>query len=347
MTNKSYHKGQVTAVIPVYNEERYLRETLDSVVNQADCVIIGDNASTDGTESICREYMEKYSHVQYFRNERNIGSIKNIILIYEKVTTEFVFHLGGHDLIPLGYVWELKQLLAADQLAICAFADAINFDLSGNEERLTFLNAARFLVDAQNPDPYFRGWSLVLYGFRWIPLYGLFRSEKFLPIAQKFQPIPNCDLAVLFEVILHGTFLYSSNTVYNRRDNHIEKTDNEYYDDAMKRVCGESDTSSLYQLNDVRPLAEQVLRTWEELNDEKYLASKEKFDFQLKKKFCKLTGERTGHFFVDIIIQAKHRWRNSGFREKWKAFVAHFKTNYLPFWAKKKKYRKGKDERTS
>jgi len=51
MSEKQFEQGKITVVIPVYNEERYLRQALESVVEQVDCVIIGDNASTDGTEA--------------------------------------------------------------------------------------------------------------------------------------------------------------------------------------------------------------------------------------------------------------------------------------------------------
>ena len=116
MNETQFEKGKVTVVIPVYNEERYLRETLDSVVSQVDCVIIGDNASTDSTESICHEYVEKYAHIQYFRNEQNIGSIKNIVLCFEKVKTEFFFTMGGHDRIAPNFVEITKnRLQSSDQ----------------------------------------------------------------------------------------------------------------------------------------------------------------------------------------------------------------------------------------
>ena len=339
MTNKGYHQGQVTAVIPVYNEERFLRETLDSVVPQVDCVIISDNASTDSTEAICREYMEKHPHVRYFRNERNIGSIRSIVSCYEKVTTEFVFHLGGHDLIPQGYVEELKKLIVANQDCICAFADTINFDRFGDEERFTFPNSKCFLEDAINPNPYFRAWRFFYYGFSWIPLYGIFRSQTFLPITKNFQLIPNCDLAILFEALLHGTFLYSSNTTYRRRDNHIDQTGNEFYDDAMKRVCGESDSPPCL-LTDIRPLAKQVFHVYRKYHNRKYLSTKKEYDDSLKILFSVYTGEKTGSIFHDLINQLKYRWRNSRLRAKWKAFVVFIKRNCLPSCVQKRKYRK-------
>ena len=322
--------GQVSAVIPVYNEERYLRETLDSVVHQVDCVIISDNASTDGTEAICREYMQRYSHIQYFKNEINIGSIKNIVLLYEKVKTEFVFHLGAHDLIPRGYVEELKNTIKTDQEAICAFADSMNFDHHGNEKRLVFPNGQAFLEDARSPNPYFRAYSFIENHFWWLPIYGLFRAEMFLPIAKNFQPISNCDAAILFESLLHGKILHSPSTVYRRRDNHLNETGNEYYDDAMKRVCGESN-EPLPRLHDLHPFVKQVFLAYENYNNPKYLDTKSKYHFLLKLKLCAITGEKTGYLFYDLRIQLKLFW---------KKFAVYCKTNFLPSCFKKEKYRK-------
>lgn len=53
---------KVSVIIPIYNTEPYLRECLDSVVNQTlrDIEIICvDDGSTDGSLAILREYQEK------------------------------------------------------------------------------------------------------------------------------------------------------------------------------------------------------------------------------------------------------------------------------------------------
>ena len=53
-------------IIPVYNIENYLRECVDSVINQT-CqdfeLILIDNGSTDSSGTICDEYASKYSNV--------------------------------------------------------------------------------------------------------------------------------------------------------------------------------------------------------------------------------------------------------------------------------------------
>ena len=58
---------KVSVIIPVYNTEKYLRQCLDSVVNQTlrDIEIICvDDGSTDGSIEILREYEQKDSRVK-------------------------------------------------------------------------------------------------------------------------------------------------------------------------------------------------------------------------------------------------------------------------------------------
>ena len=61
--------------LPVYNGLPYLEGTLRSVRDaefQDYELIVCDNASTDGTGDIVREFAQDDSRIRYFRNERNI-----------------------------------------------------------------------------------------------------------------------------------------------------------------------------------------------------------------------------------------------------------------------------------
>ncbi|MGE5682418.1 MAG: glycosyltransferase family 2 protein, partial [Bacillota bacterium] len=64
-------KPLVSIGMPVYNGENYIKEAIDSILAQSftDFVlIISDNASSDNTEQICREYAAKDKRVLYYRN---------------------------------------------------------------------------------------------------------------------------------------------------------------------------------------------------------------------------------------------------------------------------------------
>ena len=66
--------------LPVYNGERYLAESLDALLAQtyADFeLIISDNASTDGTAEICREYAARDPRIRYVRQPVNVGAGPN------------------------------------------------------------------------------------------------------------------------------------------------------------------------------------------------------------------------------------------------------------------------------
>ena len=58
---------RVTVVCFAYNHEKYIRQTLEGFVNQKTSfayeVVIHDDASTDSTADIIREYEAKYPHI--------------------------------------------------------------------------------------------------------------------------------------------------------------------------------------------------------------------------------------------------------------------------------------------
>ncbi len=64
----------VSVVLPVYNAEKYIRESVESIINQTETsweLIVVDDASTDKTAEIISEF--KDSRILYYRNEYNKG----------------------------------------------------------------------------------------------------------------------------------------------------------------------------------------------------------------------------------------------------------------------------------
>lgn len=66
---------KVAVIVPVYNQEKYLRKCLDSLINQTfqDIEIICFNdASTDSSLAILQEYAAKDSRMQVIDSQTNI-----------------------------------------------------------------------------------------------------------------------------------------------------------------------------------------------------------------------------------------------------------------------------------
>lgn len=118
---------RVAVGIPVYNGEKHVALAIESVLNQSykDLVlIISDNASTDGTERICREFAARDPRVIYHRNEKNLGASPN----YNKVfalshpDTEYFQWLAHDDLLAPQYIEKcLAAMDAAPKSAVLSF----------------------------------------------------------------------------------------------------------------------------------------------------------------------------------------------------------------------------------
>jgi len=113
----------VSIGLPVYNGERYLAGTVDSILAQDFTdfeLIISDNASTDRTGEICRAYAERDGRVRYFRNERNLGAGPNYDNCFHKARGTY-FKWAAHDdcLAPEYLSKAVAALDAAPDAVLC------------------------------------------------------------------------------------------------------------------------------------------------------------------------------------------------------------------------------------
>jgi glycosyltransferase involved in cell wall biosynthesis len=89
----------VSIGLPVRNGENYLREALNSLLDQTYRnieIIISDNASTDATEAIAKEYLRSDHRIRYFRQPCNIGPSGNYRFVLDKALGEY-FMWAAHD----------------------------------------------------------------------------------------------------------------------------------------------------------------------------------------------------------------------------------------------------------
>jgi len=70
----------VSIAMATYNGERFLAKQLDSLINQTHKeieIIICDDNSTDNTINIIKKYIQKYSYIKLYQNEKQLGFVKN------------------------------------------------------------------------------------------------------------------------------------------------------------------------------------------------------------------------------------------------------------------------------
>jgi glycosyltransferase involved in cell wall biosynthesis len=94
---------KVSIGLPVYNGEVYLRGAIESILDQSYPdfeLVISDNASTDATEKICRDFAVQDRRIRYYRNQINIGSSPNHNRVFELAHGEFFKWAAHDDLYP-------------------------------------------------------------------------------------------------------------------------------------------------------------------------------------------------------------------------------------------------------
>ena len=93
---------KVSVCVITYNQERYIRQCLQSLVDQKTNfdfeVIVGDDCSTDGTRAVVQEFVERYPKiVRPLFQERNTGGSRNNLEVHAAATGEYVAHVDGDD----------------------------------------------------------------------------------------------------------------------------------------------------------------------------------------------------------------------------------------------------------
>lgn len=91
----------VSIITPTYNAGKYIRETLQSVLNQSYQnweMILADDASTDNTVVIIEEFARKDNRIKLFKLQKNRGNgfARNAAL--EKATGKYIAYLDADDL---------------------------------------------------------------------------------------------------------------------------------------------------------------------------------------------------------------------------------------------------------
>lgn len=107
----------ISILIPVYNREAIISETLDSALAQTYSnveIVIVDNASTDGTWEIVKQYAVRDSRVRIFRNESNVGPVRNWKRCIEEAKGVYGKILWSDDLISADFLEKTLPFMQED-----------------------------------------------------------------------------------------------------------------------------------------------------------------------------------------------------------------------------------------
>ena len=102
----------ISIIIPVYNVENYVSETLDSVKNQTslpDEVIVINDGSTDNSFNIIKNYSDLKCFKVFETKNQGLGLTRNYGISLAK--SDYIYFLDSDDIIENNFIYEMRKLI--------------------------------------------------------------------------------------------------------------------------------------------------------------------------------------------------------------------------------------------
>ena len=118
----------VSVGLPVYNGASRIGRVLEGLLNDAYKnleILISDNASTDETERICKEYALKDGRIQYYRSDINRGSFWNGDRVLKLSKGKYFLWASHHDERDKTYIEKCVDVMDRDDSVVMCYSRAV------------------------------------------------------------------------------------------------------------------------------------------------------------------------------------------------------------------------------
>jgi len=216
----SSYKPRISIGLPVYNGASFLTEALDSLLSQTFGdfeLIISDNASTDGTQEICRAYAAKDRRIRYYRHEQNGGAAWNHKYVFELSTSEYFKWAAHDDVCAPQYLERCIEVLDHTLAIVLCYTKTVIIDAHGKPLRNYSAHC-----DVRSPRPYERFRNLLANFELSDPMYGVVRAKTLAKTPLLANYIAS-DIVLLAELALLGEIYEVPEALFFRR-NHPQQS---------------------------------------------------------------------------------------------------------------------------
>lgn len=207
---------RVSLGVPVYNGERFLAISLESLLAQSFDnfeIFISDNGSTDATEEICRTFVERDPRVRYDRSPENRGASWNYRRVVQ-LTSGAYFKWATHDdvLAPTYLERCVEALDAAPSTVALVYPKTRIIDQDGNVVRNYDDN-----LDIRSSTAHERLSHVIRNIVMANAAFGLIRRTA-LAQTRLLDAFPSADFIMMAELALAGEFWELPQPLFFRRE---------------------------------------------------------------------------------------------------------------------------------
>jgi glycosyltransferase involved in cell wall biosynthesis len=200
--SKECSTPRVSIGLPVYNGERYLARTIESILGQEfdDLeLIICDNASTDGTSRICRAFAAQDARVRYHRNPRNLGAGPNYDRCFHLARGAYFKWAAHDDCLAPDYLSRTVAAMEASPQAVLCTTGVAEIDTDDRVQRVY----RNHFLGIDSPSPARRLAALIHTRHECEDFFGLYRREALVG-SDLHGTYSGSDRVLLAEMALRG-----------------------------------------------------------------------------------------------------------------------------------------------
>jgi len=205
----------LTVGVPVFNAERFLGRCLKNLcAEDLDYrIVISDNASTDKTEEISRDFAQQDKRIRYLRHDSNIGAAANFMCLLDLADTELFAWRAYDDFSSPGFFKSLSAALETQPQRHLAVGSLAYVDELGNAPAMQPVPAALPADPGQR-----RALLLQIAEVTWF--YGVFRREAlrkhYLNARNAYDFVWSFDPLVILPFLLEGSVVTNPNVAFTQ-----------------------------------------------------------------------------------------------------------------------------------
>lgn len=211
----------VSIGLPIYNGATYLEKALQSLLKQSYKnieIVISDNNSTDGTQSVLKKYKNE-SRISFYKQRRTLSFAENYNFVLQKSKGEYFMWAADDDIWDRNFV---TKLLAAmkDNHTFAAMSDFRLIDATGNINKLVM------------PSALFRSWKTIslaryigegYFGLKPLFMCGLFKRSLLQSIHGFVTDVPQpmfIDDILVQKILCQSNIAIVPEVLYLKREVH-------------------------------------------------------------------------------------------------------------------------------
>ena len=231
---------KLTIGMPVYNGELFIKKAIKSILDQTFTdfeLIISNNSSTDSTEKICQDFIDKDNRIQIHTQKKNIGIHRNFNFLLSKAKGEYFAWAAVDDYLDNDFMEKNLKILESDKSVVSSVGKIIPYSVDSLEIDSTLVDTSVFpkflknfiksgrhkkMIDAGpvsgNMNDKIRTFFKITKSLgRW---YGVHRTEQLKKCIIE-KPFINVEVSVFLNLLRLGDFHEESSTILYEFDEGI------------------------------------------------------------------------------------------------------------------------------